>query len=578
MAGVAELLALFGGGIIANMLAQKWKVPSAIPLLLFGVIIGPEILHIISINDISIFADLGKVLMLFMIGWTFDINKISHRLVSTLLLLTIKFFFVFIVSYEVLLLFGTPEASIIGMAIAFSSTAFFASFVREYKLAGKEEANMLIALLVLEDIAAVFLLSYLSTTHEMNTLENVLRGILYSIVPLVIAYFLVKFVIDHLVIKLRDGENTLVMFALALAGLFAYITSLAGFDPATGAFLAGNITGASQRMKKTEDQLNLITNIFFMVFILSVGVSISLSFILENLALIVALTLFNTGAKMLSVSTGLRLMGRHSTSEWGIMMGITGEFSLIVATAVKGFDAISLVASMIFLSSVIAGLAYSRKDSIEELKKVYPISVYTSMIRKASQHFSRMVSIFEFSGEFWRSADVYIRNAVISFLFLLVMSALLIAGGIAAVFFEIYDNISVLAILIAIIVMPVIYRLLSSISKLLDFIGSSLRLDQEEWKVRVVRDVIFLFILMSISVILMFIAPVMDLPPIMSRAYLIPLLIGVIIVWDTLRAFEHGILQEKKRSYIEKRKNARVEKILEEIPFIGTGRSKRIWK
>lgn len=570
MAGVTELLALFGGGIIANMLAQKLKVPSVIPLLILGVVIGPEALKIISTEDINIFAELGKVLMLFMIGWTFDINKISHRIVSTFLLLAIKFFFVFILCYELLLFFGTPEAAIISMAIAFSSTAFFASFVREYKLTGKEEANILIALLVLEDIAAVFLLSYLSSTPHITTVGGVLGGVLYSIVPLVIAYLLVKVVIDRLIATFKDGENTLVMFALALAGIFAYITSLAGFDPATGAFLAGNITGASQRMKKTEDQLNLITDIFFMLFILSVGVSVSLSFVAKNILLIVALTMINTATKILAVSTGLKLMGRHGTTEWGIMMGITGEFSLIVATAVKGFDAISLVASMIFLSSIIAGVAYSRKENIEAIKKVYPVSLYLNIIRKLSQSFSRMVSIFEFSGEFWRDADVYLRNAIISIALLIIVSTVLVGGSIAAIFFQIYDNISVLALVAAILVLPIIYRILWSISRLLDFVSSSLKLDQEEWKARVVRNTFFLFILISSSVILVFLVPAMSLPPIMSRAYLLPLLVAVVIVWDTLRALEHGILKEKRRKYIEKRKNARLQKVLDGIPFIGT--------
>ena len=175
--GILFLCAIVGG-IIANRLKQ----PAVFGLLLVGAIIGPSSLNLVKdANMIKIMADFGAILMLFIIGLEFDVSKLVKLGARSILIGLLKVAIILFFGYEMTLLLGFSSkiALFAGVILSFSSTVVVVKILEQKEMFRRKEVPLLIAVLIIDDVIAVFALTFFSgikdaTTSLMSTFEHII--------------------------------------------------------------------------------------------------------------------------------------------------------------------------------------------------------------------------------------------------------------------------------------------------------------------------------------------------------------------------------------------------------------------
>src|SRR3989338_3915925 len=186
---------LFLCAIIGGIIAAKFKQPAVFGLLLIGAVIGPSSLNLVQdMNMIKMMADFGAILILFIIGLEFDVSKLMKLGARSILIGILKFAIVLFFGYETTLLLGFSSkiALFVGVILSFSSTVVVIKVLQQKDMFSRREVPLLVAILIIEDILAVFALTFFSGIKDSSaSFLSVIEHILFSIAILVFAYFII---------------------------------------------------------------------------------------------------------------------------------------------------------------------------------------------------------------------------------------------------------------------------------------------------------------------------------------------------------------------------------------------------
>ncbi|MBE4575473.1 glutathione-regulated potassium-efflux system protein KefB [Vibrio navarrensis] len=150
--------------VVAVPLAQRFGLGSVLGYLLAGVAIGPWGLGVISdVDAILHFAELGVVLLLFLIGLELNPKKLWQMRVPILGLGGAQVLVTTLVIASIVTLFDLAwtSALVIGMGLALSSTAIALKVLEEQGLARTETGQSGFAVLLFQDIAVIPMLALL---------------------------------------------------------------------------------------------------------------------------------------------------------------------------------------------------------------------------------------------------------------------------------------------------------------------------------------------------------------------------------------------------------------------------------
>ena len=123
---LVEALAVLGTGVVMVFVCARLRVPAVVGLILTGFLIGPYGFALISeVEEVEVFAEIGVVLLLFIIGLEISMSQLVQLrrpfliggAVQTLLTTLI----VFVLAYPWVP--GPPAALFLGMVVTLSSTA-----------------------------------------------------------------------------------------------------------------------------------------------------------------------------------------------------------------------------------------------------------------------------------------------------------------------------------------------------------------------------------------------------------------------------------------------------------------------
>src|SRR3989338_6537577 len=214
---------LFLCAIVGGIIATKFKQPAVFGLLLVGAIIGPKSLNLVQdANMIRMMADFGAILILFIIGLKFDISKLMKLGVRSIVIGLLKFAIVLFFGYEVTLLLGfsSKVALFVGVILSFSSTVVVVKVLEQKHMFSRSEVPLLIAILLIEDVIAVFALTFFSSVKNsgagiMSTLEHIFFAMAILIVAYLITLKLLKSVVNA-IMKNSSDESVLTFLSLGI--------------------------------------------------------------------------------------------------------------------------------------------------------------------------------------------------------------------------------------------------------------------------------------------------------------------------------------------------------------------------
>lgn len=370
-------------------LFKKINLPSIVGFLIAGMIIGPHGFKLIkSVDQVSVMAEIGVILLMFTIGLEFSLSQLirikkfllvagGYQLVITIAVSTFIF---------TLLGIDINQAIFFSLLVSLSSTAIVMKILSDKDELESPHGKISIGVLIFQDLSIVpmfLLIPLLSGIGQLSSGDIALKllfafGVLAGL--LLLARFLMPFIMYQLAnIKLREAFTIGVI--LLLLGT-AYITHTFGLSFALGAFIAGLILSESDYKHQIFSDTLPFRDAFNSIFFVSIGLLLNLLFVSENLLLIVSLTsgiLFVKAIIIIGIVLLMKFPLRVAVLA-GLSLAQIGEFSFVLAQAGLNFKLIgdiyynSFLASTIFsmiLTPVIMKLApvIAGKSSSLEKKK-----------------------------------------------------------------------------------------------------------------------------------------------------------------------------------------------------------------
>ncbi|ENK1257338.1 glutathione-regulated potassium-efflux system protein KefB [Vibrio vulnificus] len=325
--------------VVAVPLAQRSGLGSVLGYLLAGVAIGPWGLGLISdVEAILHFAELGVVLLLFLIGLELNPKKLwqmrgpilglggAQVVISTLLIACVVTWF------DV----AWTSALVIGMGLALSSTAIALKVLEEQGLARTETGQSGFAILLFQDIAVIPMLAILPLLAGSGDTVNgwgSLTTFVSVIVLLVGGHFLLRPLLRYVV--LTGVRELFTVTALLVVLGIAMLMQQLGLSMALGTFLAGVLLAESEYRHELEIAIEPFKGLLLGLFFIAVGMAVNLGLLvlhpLEVLAAVAGLVVLK-GIVLYMLGRVSRLRAK-ARSRMAAILSQGGEFAFVIFTA-----------------------------------------------------------------------------------------------------------------------------------------------------------------------------------------------------------------------------------------------------
>ncbi len=419
---------LFSCAIIGGIIAARFKQPAVFGLLLVGAIIGPNLLNIVhDMNMIKMMAEIGAILLLFVIGLEFDLSKMMKLGARYILVGVLKFPIVVFFGYEITMLLGLSSkvALFIGVILAFSSTVVIVKVLEQKEMFHRKEVPLLVVALIIEDLLAVLTITFFSGIKSSNVgLVSIFEHLLFSVTILIAAYLVMLKVLKHgvnIILKNTKDDNIFTFLSLSIGALFSWFALFLGLAPSAGAFLAGSLIASLPNSKEYGRAIQPYAMIFTSVFFISMGTLVDFKAINSNLFLIEVLLAAVILSRLFVVGFLTYLFANFKNEQplfSSIAMMSIGEFSLLVAKESEkfglGIDLVTITAVIIFITAITMSIginyseslhsAFSNKAPIklrlklekaaEYIRKFFDQLEIEHFITKKLRHDSKMASVF----------------------------------------------------------------------------------------------------------------------------------------------------------------------------------------
>lgn len=340
------LFVALGGYLIASRINQS----AVIGLILVGIMVGPSVLGWITYTDfIRSLAHLGAVILLFVIGFEFNLREIMN--LRNFAIALVGVIVPWIGGWGLAVLFGYDSASaiFIGTALTATSIAITANVLRELNKLQTEAARAIIGAAVIDDILALIVLAISTAVVEGSFSYGgialiTIKALLFIVVgaafgTLVIGKYLVRLDRTDFVKKYPEF---IFIFAMMFAFFYAICAEMVGLSAIVGAFIAGVSfkdvkLNQSRSLKEGAEYLQII---FASIFFVSLGIIADLRAVTPGiLVFLIALTVVAIISKVIGCALPARLGGmcRKDSLIIGFGMAPRGEVAMIVALI--GLDA-----------------------------------------------------------------------------------------------------------------------------------------------------------------------------------------------------------------------------------------------
>lgn len=276
---------------IAAPLARYLKIGSVLGYLIAGLAIGPFGFGIVhgdkDVEEILHIAEFGVVILLFVIGLELRPQRLlsMRTAVFGAGAMQVGISSVLLIASGLVLGLTTPQAIIVGLALALSSTAFVLQMLDEKGERDQPHGRLSFSVLLFQDLAAIpiiaiipaFALQDTAVGLDWSTLFNALKAL--AIVGLVIV--IGRFALGpmfRLVALSRVREAMTASALLTVVGV-ALLMQVAGLSAALGAFLVGALLAESEYRHQIEADIAPFEGLLLGLFFTAIGMSLNIEIV-----------------------------------------------------------------------------------------------------------------------------------------------------------------------------------------------------------------------------------------------------------------------------------------------------------
>jgi CPA2 family monovalent cation:H+ antiporter-2 len=349
----AALIVLAAAGVVIPLF-HRLKISPVLGFMLVGLVVGPFGLGAFAdrhpwINAVTIaepesiraIADLGVVLLLFMIGLELSLERLwlMRRLVFGLGALQVVLSAAALAGAALLLGLKPVPAAAVGLALAMSSTAIVLQVLAEEKRIGTPAGRASFAILLFQDLAVVpvlFALGALDPESGAASLAGLAHALGHAALAVAGVAVLGRLVMRPLFrsVARTKSEELFVAACLLVVVATALATAAAGVSMALGALIGGLLLAGTEYRRQVEVTIAPFKGLLVGLFLMSIGMSLDLRTLSAHPAMVLGAAVGLVVLKSLIVG-GLARCFRLSWTggvEAGLLLGPGGEFGFVIVT------------------------------------------------------------------------------------------------------------------------------------------------------------------------------------------------------------------------------------------------------
>ena len=365
---IQDIVIILFAAVVIIVICSKLKIPSVVGFLLTGIIIGSYTTGIIkNTHDIELLAEIGIVLMMFIIGIEFSIKKLNRiknliffagggQVVLTIIVVT-GIAFLFDLTFAQSLFFG--------FLVSLSSTAIVLKLLQDKKQIDSPHGKIELAILLFQDLCVVpmVILTPLLAIHAgADTSADLLQtGIAFVVINIV--FFAGRKLMPHIlniIVKTRLKE-IFILASLFLCIGMAFLTNYLGLSLALGSFIAGLIISESRYSHQVVADIMPFKESFNSIFFISVGMLLNFNFVMTNIPNVLMLGAGIFFLKLIVILIFVLFLKYPIRVAVIAGMGLAhaGEFSFVLAKLGLGYSILSDDMFQLFLSASILTMMFS---------------------------------------------------------------------------------------------------------------------------------------------------------------------------------------------------------------------------
>jgi Kef-type K+ transport system membrane component KefB len=301
-----------------------------------------------NIDTIHIIAEVGILLMLFLVGLEMNPARLKDLGLVAFLTGVGQVLFTGIIGYGIIALFGFSfiEAVYLTIGLTLSSTVIAVKLIYDKRDNSALYGQVAISILLVQDVIAILALLTLSGFSADSFVFDFQRfayvmigGIALSGLAILIA----RKVLAYLYNKIAASNELLILFSLGWAFMVALAAEAIGFNIEIGAFIAGLSLATLPYTFEINAKAKVLRDFFITIFFVGLGAGIVFASVSPFLIKLIVLSAFVLIGNPLIVMVIMGLLGYDKRTSFftGLSIANISEFSLILVAMGKGLGHLS---------------------------------------------------------------------------------------------------------------------------------------------------------------------------------------------------------------------------------------------
>lgn len=357
---------------------KKLKLSPILGYFLAGSILGEHGFCIVKSEQTEFFGEIGVAFLLFAIGSGLTLNRLktmksfvfglgsSQILVTTIcIILATKFINI-----------NFSESLIIGISVAFSSTAIALQLIGEKEGSRSKTGKLSLSILLMQDFAVIPIIIIIPVLCQEN--GSILSSLVIASVKslsTIFAIFIIgkaflKPIYRHIhTLSPSTSSELFIATTLAIALGASWLTSFMGLSLELGAFISGVVVAEAELHDQAEKSIKPFQSVLLGLFFMTIGMTIDIDIFKENFILICACAIAVMAIKTLVIFLLCKAF-KFSTDisfKTGIFLSQIGEFAFIIFRLAEEYNLICvdnyqllliIVTTTMALTPIITKIAY----------------------------------------------------------------------------------------------------------------------------------------------------------------------------------------------------------------------------
>ena len=334
---IFEISILLTAAIVGGLIVRRLGYPSALGELLVGIAIGPFALGFVHQSEhITMFAELGAIILLFYIGLQVETQHLRRVLKPSILVGTAGAFIPLALGYYsgVLLGLQESEALFLGAVLSATSLGITVRMLTDLKKLHTRMGMTIVGAGVVDDVIAIILLTIItgSLAGQLQLID--VGTLLITVIGFWVAVLLIGLkVISRLLNRISIGIENELLLVFALGFAAAFISGSLGMSTIIGAFAIGVSLSGFRKINKVLEKGHGIYLFFVPIFFVSIGMMVNLQLFVSAILPSLLITAVALMGKVGACGTAALLTGSSPRDAFRIGVGMSprGEMGLIIA-------------------------------------------------------------------------------------------------------------------------------------------------------------------------------------------------------------------------------------------------------